>query len=127
MTMTYNGSTAGSTAANPPVLLAAAIGGHVQFVTSGSSVSTGVFNGLPDKASGAKLWFYSSTNIFSDVFGAATFNDGVALGMTIGDVLIGVQTSANSTTPFCYMGVLVTSIGSTSFMMSTAAISSTAV
>ena len=61
------------------------------------------------------------------MFGAASFNDGPQLGMTIGDVLIGVQTSANSTTPFCYMGVLVTSLGSTSFTLSTATISSTAV
>lgn len=124
MTMTYNGSTAGSTLSNPPVLLAAAIGGHVQFATSGSTAGVAK---LPTGAAGAKLWFYSSTNIFSDVFGAATFNDGYALGMSPGDVLIGVQTSADSTAPFVYIGALVTSAGSTSFTLSTATISSTAV
>ena len=121
MTMTYNGSTAGSTLANPPVLLAAALGGHVAYATSGSSVAPVTYG------SGAKIWFYSSTNVFTDVFGAATFNDGVALGMTMGDVLIGVQTSAASTSPFVYMGALVSSAGSTSFTLSTATISSTAV
>ena len=126
MTLTYNGSTATSTAANPPVLLAAAIGGHVQWATSGSSASTGIFPGLPNGASGAKLWFYSSTNAYTDVIGAASFNDGYALGMTIGDVLIGVLTSANSTAPFVYIGALATSLGSTSFTMSTATLSSTA-
>ncbi len=126
MTMTYNGTTAGSTAANPPVLLAAAIGGHVLFATSGGASSTGSFAGLPNGASGAKLWFYSSTNAYTDVIGAATFNDGVALGMTIGDFLIGVQTSANSTSPFVYIGALVTSAGSTSFTVSTSCLSSTA-
>lgn len=124
MTMTYNGSTAVSTAANPPVVMAASIGGHVQFATSGSTA--GVSN-LPTGASGGKIWFYSSTNVAADVAGAATFNDGPALGMSPGDILIGVQTSADSTAPFFYIGVLVTSAASTSFTLSSSYLSSTAV
>lgn len=122
MTLTYNGATAGSTLANPPVLLEAAMGGHVQFVTSGSTA--GVSN-LPTGASGAKVWFYSSSNDATEVAGAAAFGDGVALGMSIGDVLIGVKTTAASTAPVLYFGVLVTSAGSTSFCLSSNVLTST--
>lgn len=122
MALTYNGATAGSTLANPPVLLEAAMGGHVQFVTSGSTA--GVSN-LPTGASGAKVWFYSSSNDATEVAGAGAFNDGPALGMSIGDVLIGVKTSAASTSPVLYFGVLVTSAGSTSFCLSSNVLTST--
>jgi hypothetical protein len=123
MSLTYNGSTAGSTLANPPVLLAGAIGGHVQFVTSGSTA--GVSN-LPIGASGAKLWFYSSSNSGTELAGAAAISDGPALGMSLGDVIIGVQTTAASTAPLSYLGVLCTSAGSTSFCLSSSFFTSTA-
>lgn len=124
MTLAYNGATAGSTLANPPVLMGAAIGGHVQWVTSGSTA--GVSN-LPTGASGGKIWFYSSSNSAAEVAGAASINDGVALGMSIGDILFGVTTTACSTAPIFYAGVLVTSAASTSFCLSSNVITSTAV
>jgi len=124
MTITYNGATAGSTLANPPVLMMAAIAGHVQWATSGSTA--GISN-LPAGASGAKIWFYSSSNSAAEVAGAAAINDGVALGMSIGDIMLGVTTTACSTAPIGYMGVLVTSAGSTSFCLSSNVITSTAV
>lgn len=114
MGLTYNGATAGSTLANPPVLLEAAMGGHVQFVTSGSTA--GVSN-LPVGGSGAKIWFYASSNLGSDLAGNNAINDGVALGMSIGDILFGVQTTAASTAPIGYFGVLVTSAGATGFSL----------
>lgn len=121
MALTYNGTTAGSTLANPPVVLAAAIGGRLNWVTSGSTVDPGTYG------AGAKLWFYSSSNDpLSELQAAATFNDGVALGMQRGDVLIAVKTTAGSTTPFVAIGVLVTSGGSTSFTLSSSLLSSTA-
>lgn len=125
MTLTYRGSTAGSTLANPPVLLAAAIGGHVQYVTSGSTAA--VSPNMPTGASGAKLWFYSSSNVGTDLVALNSIGDGVALGMTIGDVLLGVQTSADSTSPFLYLAVLASSAGATGFGLSSSILSSTAV
>ena len=122
-TVTYNGSTAGSTSANPPVLLAAAMGGHVQNATTGSGAGIAK---LPTGAVGAKLWMYQSTNVYSDIFAAATFNDGYALGMAPGDAILMVQTSADSTAPVISLGVLVTSNGSTSFTVSSNCLSSTA-
>ena len=124
MALTYNGATAGSTLANPPVLLAAAMGGHVQFATSGSTA--GVSN-LPTGASGAKVWFYSSSNSAAECAGAAAFNDGVALGFSIGDIMLGVTSTAASTAPIFFAGVLVTSAASTSFSLSSNVITSTAV
>lgn len=124
MTLAYNGATAGSTLANPPVLMKSAIGGHVQFVTSGSTAG---ISQLPVGASGAKIWFYSSSNSAAEVAGAAAINDGVALGMTIGDIMLGVTTTAASTAPIFYAGVLVTSAASTSFCLSSNVITSTAV
>lgn len=124
MALTYNGATAGSTLANPPVLLEAAMGGHVNFATTGSTA--GVSN-LPTGASGAKIWFYSSSNTAAELAGAASINDGVALGMSIGDILIGVTSTAASTSPIAFMGVLVTSAGSTSFCLSSNVLTSTAV
>lgn len=123
MTMTYNGSTAGSTSANPPVLLAAGLGGHVNFATSGS---TAAIAKLPTGASGAQLWFYSSTNVYTDMVALpGVFNDGYALGMRPGDVMIVVQSSADSTAPLVYIGALVTSAGSTAFGLSSGLMSST--
>lgn len=114
--MAYSGSTAGSTAANPPVLLASALGGHVQFATTSTSTTV---SGLQNGAMGAKVWLYHSNNDCGAAAAAAFFNDGYALGMVNGDVLIGVYSTADSTASFLYMGVLNTSAGSTSFAMST--------
>ena len=130
-TFTYNGSTATSTAANPPVLLHSAVGGHVQYATSGFTSATTGFPNLPSSTlgpSGAKIWFYASTNIYSDIFGTLNaFGDGVALGMSNGDVILGVQTSAFSTSPVLWMSVLCSSLGSTGIGVSSNALSSTAV
>lgn len=124
MSLTYNGTTAGSTKANPPVLLHGAVGGHVMFANSGSTA--GIAN-LPTGAAGAKIWFYSSTNDgISEMVALNSIGDGYALGMSPGDILIGVKTTADSTAPFCYVGVLVTSAGATGFGLSSSMLSSTA-
>ncbi len=120
----YVGSTATSTAANPPVVFASVIGGRIQWANTGTTAALG---NLPTGAAGGKMWFYSSTNAATDTAAAAFFNDGTALGMSAGDLLIGVYSTAASTTPFFYIGALVTSVGSTSFAMSSSYLSSTAV
>jgi len=124
MTLAYLGATAGTTLANPPVLLVGAMGGHVNFATTGS---TAAVSKIPAGASGAKLWFYSSSNSAAELASLNSIGDGVALGMTIGDLLIGVTSTADSTAPICYMGVLVTSAGATGFGLSSNVITSTAV
>lgn len=124
MALAYNGTTAGSTLANPPVLLMSAIGGHVQFATTGSTA--GISN-LPIGASGAKIWFYSSSNTAAELAALNSINDGVALGMTIGDLMLGVTSTAVSTAPIGYLGVLVTSAGATGFALSSNVLTSTAV
>lgn len=124
MTLTYNGTTAGSTLANPPVLLAAAIGGHVQFASSGS---TAAIAKLPTGALGAQLWYYGSTNDpLTELVALNTFGDGYALGMHPGDVILCVKSTADSTAPFLGIGVLVTSNGATGFGLSSSIICSTA-
>ncbi len=107
MTMSYFGTSAASTAKNPPVLLYSAIGGQVPF--------PGV---LTTKAMGAKVWFYTSTNAPGDVDDAGAFIDGGILGMMPGDVLIGVVNGGAATTDcFPYIGIL----NSTQSSLSTAA------
>lgn len=114
MTITYNGTTAGATSANPPILMANPQSGSI-------ANAPGV--------KGCKLWFYTSTNAATDVaLGQATsFTDAKALGMTEGDVVLGVySTSAGSTVPFLYLGV-VAAVSTSGAALSSAFISSTAV
>lgn len=107
MTMTYFGSTAVSTAANPPVVLVSAIGGTLPY--------PGV---LTTSARGASVWFYSSTNLQTDVDDAGAFSDGGVLGMKRGDLLLGVfNGGAASTDAFPFLGIL----NSTESSLSTAA------
>ena len=122
MTLTYSGSTAGSTASNPPMVIAQAVGGRVPWATTGSTDSP------VDYSAGGKVWFYSSTNLCQDLSSTAqvnAFSDGIALGMRKGDILIGVQTSGNSTAGQLYMGIIGASNASTGFSLTTAYITST--
>lgn len=97
MTMTYYGTTAGSTQRNPPVLMQSVIGGRIQYPGDLSSSPTG-----------AQWWHYASTNAVADVSGAAgVFTDGGILGMQNGDLLFGILVSSGGTTSFLhYYGTL---------------------
>jgi hypothetical protein len=107
MTMTYYGTTAGSTSKNPPTLLYSVVGGQIPFPGD-----------LTTKAMGGKVWFYSSTNAPTDVDDAGAFTDGGVLGMKPGDVLIGVVNGGAATTDcFPYIGIL----NSTNSSLTTAA------
>lgn len=113
MGLTYNGATAGSTLANPPVILDSVIGGQ-----------------LPNSPGllGAKVWFITSTNAATDFSGTLNaINDGIALGVKAGDVLIGVTATAGSTSPILYLGVFVSSAASTGVALSSNVLTSTAV
>ena len=106
MTVTYNGATAASTLANPPMILAAGVGGVVQYPGNLGSSGAIVYpsGGGPR---GSKLWLYNSTNAPSDMSGAGSINDGAILGMRRGDVMICVFNGGTATTDsYVFMGVL---------------------
>ena len=111
MTATYNGTTAGSTSQNPPSVVAQVMMGDIDN-------SPGL--------KGGRIWYYHSTNFSSDIEGGGTpvILDGLALGMKAGDLLIGVQATAASVTPFTFITpiIAVTTAGAA---ISTNVISST--
>lgn len=91
--MSYSGSTAGSTLANPPMLISS--GMSKVALNNGSTV-----NGA-GKGSGAQLWLYSSTNSATEASSGTNsgtfFSDAYYLGMKNGDVVIMVGATAATT------------------------------
>lgn len=96
--MAYNGTTAGSTLANPPVLMCSAgLGGKV--LNNGSTINgTGAGSGL-------QMWMYSSTDSSTAPFTANYFTDALRLGMRGGDVVL--QVGATGST----LGVAISVLG----------------
>lgn len=108
MSYTYNGATAGTTLANPPMLVWSPAAGFQGGVQSNGFAS-------------AKLWFYSSTNAFNDLLGATGgFTDGLSLGMAPGDLVIGVlgASTAGSSQSIPFMALVASSTGSTGAYLS---------
>ena len=92
MASQYLGTTAASSVSNPPVLLLSPFGGT---------------HNTP--CPGGKIWGYQSTNTTTEVTTAGFFTDGQALGMQVGDIVMGVyQTSVGSSSPYPYMGCIAT-------------------
>lgn len=83
--MSYSGSTA--TNPNPPRLLVGQVASIPE--TTGLSTTTAT-----QHQQGGQLWFYSSTNLSTDVLASNFFTDGKNLGMRPGDVVIGNQFSS---------------------------------
>lgn len=93
--MSYSGTTAASSVANPPNLIASSLGGRL---TAGSSATVGA---------GGNVWLYSSTNLTTDMTVASFFTEAFYIGMKQGDIVLGAQaSSAGSTTQIAYLGVL---------------------
>ena len=91
--MAYVGTTAASSVANPPILIARGLAGGIL----GSSVQ------------GTGLWFYSTTDLSSVLSTGSYFTDGLFLGMRVGDVVIGAAGgSIGSTAQFAYQGLIMT-------------------
>lgn len=111
MTITYNGTTAGSTSQNPPSVLAEVIGGQ--------------FGNSPG-LTGGKLWLYNSTNVIVDLTAPAAITDGSALGMKTGDPVIVVQSSAGSSAPIVALGVVGLVTASSGASLSSNVVTSTA-
>lgn len=97
--MAYSGTTAASSLANPPRQLIAGIGGNqgtTGLTTNPSAVS----------AQGGGLWFYSSTNLTTDLTASNFFSDGYYIGMRPGDVVMGVQFSSAGSSVTSYIGAI---------------------
>jgi hypothetical protein len=88
--MAYNGSTAASSIANPPILIAKGVGGGV--------------NTLSTQGTGSGVWLYNSSNGSTEFMAAGYFTDGSALGMRSGDLIMGVCCTGSSAN--VYMGCL---------------------
>jgi hypothetical protein len=101
--MAYNGTTAGSTLANPPMLLAKGVGGNV--LNNGSTL-----NGT-GKGAGTGLWLYTSTETSTGPLAANYFSDGYYLGMKAGDIVMCVGSTGGSTA--ANLTIMVLTSGST--------------
>jgi hypothetical protein len=97
--MAYNGTTAASSVSNPPRSLVQGLGGHAG--------STG-FDGMGHAGSHAGgLWSYVSTNTTAEVVGSDFFTDGKALGMRVGDMVLGVShTTSVGSSGVAWVGVV---------------------
>ena len=114
--MAYNGTTAGATAANPPLLLAGAIGGKV--LNNGSTLG-GTAAGM-----GANFWMYTSTDSSTAPFTANYFTDALPLGMRAGDVVMQVG-ATGSTLGISFAVIGAVSTAGAAYASSGAQISST--
>ena len=72
--MAYNGTTAASSVANPPMRIAGALGG--------------LLNHTSTSGTGGSLWFYGSTNSSTQLTDTDFFSDAYYMGMKKGDVMI---------------------------------------
>lgn len=100
--MAYSGSTAASTVANPPRLIVGRFAGLP--ATTGLSTID-----IRQASQGGNLWFYSSTNLTTDLAPATTFfTDGWYLGMRAGDAVYGVQFSSAGSSVTTFIGGIVT-------------------
>ena len=98
--MAYSGSTAASTAANPPAVI---VGGVLGRQAHSSQLSTSVAG----YKQGGQVWFYSSTNLTTDIVVANFFSDGYYLGMQAGDIVIGNQYSSLGSSIQTFIGSIV--------------------
>jgi hypothetical protein len=109
--MAYFGSTQLSSIANPPRQLVApfatnpALAGSTQFMSTQGSTATN--NANAPGGGGGGLWFYSSTNLTTDLTAANFFSDGFYLGMRAGDVVMGNQFSSLGSSVTTFTGSIV--------------------
>lgn len=109
--MAYYGSTQASSIANPPRQLIApfannpALSGSTQFLSTQGSTAANNPNG--PGGGGGGLWFYSSTNLTTDLTAANFFSDGFYIGMRAGDVVMGNQYSSAGSTVTTFLGSIV--------------------
>lgn len=86
----YNGATAASSLANPPLRIAGGMGGV-------NTVST-------PTGGGRSVWLYNSSNGTTELSSGTFFSDGYYLGMKQGDLIMGVSNTGSSSQ--CFLGVI---------------------
>lgn len=97
--MSYSGTTAASSLANPPRKLiegVATLAGTTGLTTAPAAPG----------GQGGALWYYSSTNLTTDVTASNFFTDGKQLGMKPGDVVFDVQFSSAGSSVELLVGVI---------------------
>ena len=90
--MAYFGTTAATSASNPPMKIGGGFGGTIQ----GSTTTGG----------GMACWFYSSTNLTTDMTASNFFTDARRLGMNQGDLVLGTQFTSAGSSVISFMDVL---------------------
>jgi hypothetical protein len=109
--MSYFGTTAASSVANPPRLLTnpiainPAIAGSTNFLSTQGSTYANSANA--PGGGGGNLWFYASTNLTTDLVAANFFSDGFYIGMRAGDIVQGAQYSSLGSTVTSFLGAIV--------------------
>lgn len=120
--MSYFGSTQLSSVANPPRQLVApfacnpAIAGSTEFLSTQGS--TAANNPNAPGGGGGGLWFYSSTNLTTDLTATNFFSDGFYLGMRAGDPVITVSFTSLGSSVQTGFGVI-TSVSTAGASLST--------
>ena len=123
--MSYYGSTQLSSIANPPRQLIApfavnpALPGSTNYLTTQGSTATNNPNG--PGAGGGALWYYSSTNLTTDISAANQqpfFTDGFYLGMKAGDMVMGCEFTSQGSSFVTFLGAVV-SVSTAGAAMST--------
>jgi len=92
--MSYSGTTAASTAANPPSRITA---GFLSQRNIRESTSL---------AEGGALWSYTSTNLTTDMLAASFFSDADRLGMRNGDIIMSASYTSEGSSSILVIGVI---------------------
>lgn len=99
--MAYSGTTAASSVANPPRCIA---GGGLYGV-AGETTGLTTAPESPNNQGGS-MWYYSSTNLTTDVFASGFFSDGQEIGMRPGDLVHGVSFSSAGSSVQYFVGAV---------------------
>lgn len=98
--MAYSGTTAATSLSNPPRQVLSA---SMSMVVGTTGLSTAP---AAPGGQGGGLWFYSSTNLTTDLTATNFFSDGKALGMRPGDAVYGVQFTSAGSSVTTFMGAI---------------------
>jgi cytolysin (calcineurin-like family phosphatase) len=115
--MAYQGSTAASSIANPPILVNG-MGPTPNYSVAGNVLGSSLQTTTAFGAAGNNIWRYTSSDGSTLLQGAGYFTDGLALGMHNGDILISVSQTSLGTSPTCQVGVLMTTNSTAGFNVS---------
>jgi len=101
--MAYYSSTEASSNSNPPRLIVGQMARDTIMTQLTTMGSTATNSPLP-RQQGGNLWFYSSTNLTTDITAAGFFTDGWYLGMRPGDAVYGTQWTSQGSSIISFIG-----------------------